>query len=288
MGSQRLSLAAITTISLACLFACDKPSAFTEDKSVRGISADQSIVDQTRGPDSVGSKPDSDSMIQTSGNGQVVNTLTIEQVQDLCANGVQQTSTQEIFFPDPKVNCLWGQNGNLEKRNLFIQARREDTVSLANLRDKVVCDVNFIFPEQYMHFDDEIFMTFDGIVLLASNKRYVTDTFMERVGKFYRYNWSKLVGASWSSQSSGLDKYCVGEANALGSCGVPASDTVGKMTLNIDSSVVQDLFLQAKKLDRYDFAWITTGDNDDSTASEMNDCRHSDYKFLVEFKTVSQ
>ena len=204
--------------------------------------------------------------------------VTPEDIESLCtAKATQmQSVTRSVSFPDPGKVCDWGMDGNNTPKDGEIRARREQVVELAIPDKAIVCDMQFRFTEQKMRYDDEIFLTFNNIVLAASMD--YTPRF-DKDGDYPVYDWTKVKGAKYDHGA--FPTFCLGAKDGLGSCFIPPTETTGTMSLSFDGKLIRDLVSRAIKANSYELKWTTLGDNDGS------DCRHQDFGFHVDISYVT-
>ena len=202
-----------------------------------------------------------------------------EDVRELCEEGEPETLTLTVEFPALRGGCPWGEDGNLDPDQGVVTARIEQVSSLELPEDAVVCDVVFDFEGLNggsgtpMFYDDNFLFTFNDVVLAASYGPMV-DEFTEEQGLYRRYEWSALRGYGFEFDDR-VPSYCLGEDEDLASCSVPPPETDGALVLSFEPEIVQELAFRAVEEDRYDFTFITIGDNDDT------DCAHERFLFEV-------
>jgi hypothetical protein len=201
---------------------------------------------------------------------------TPEEVAAKCGSSPMQTKVQSIAFADPGMSCVWSQGGNGAKKDGEIRGRIEQSVALALPEGAVICDLGFTFAETQMRYDDEIFLTFNDLVL-AGSMDYTAR--FDQSGDFFKYDWTKLINAPYSHDL--YADYCLGAQDGTGHCMIPPTETTGTMQLEFASSLVHKLSVKAIQSKRFDLGWVTVGDNDDRV-----DCRHSDFGFDVTIKYV--
>jgi hypothetical protein len=205
---------------------------------------------------------------------------------------------QVITFAQPEDTCAWGTdavpiNGNLGKKDQRVSARYQQDVLLKIPDNALLCSVNLDFiPEgaggQQMYYDDEIFMTFNDVILAASQSY---DTAFTKKDGFMVYDWEKLVGKKYGHNL--FEPYCAGADSGQGECFIPETETNGVMKVNFSDAVVQGIAVStgikvadsAKPLDlnktSFKFSFVTIGDNDAPA-----DCKHSKFEFQVAAKYV--
>jgi hypothetical protein len=206
-----------------------------------------------------------------------------EDVATLCAESEPQTATLTVDFPATAPGCPWGEGDNLETEDAHVTARVEQVLSLDLPPGVVVCDLAFDFQGisggtgTPMVYDDHFWFTFDDVVLAASNGPLIS-AFSEESG-LPIYDWSAVAGSPFDFETA---TWCLGEDEGRASCDIPPPETNGIMSLSFEESLVSELSFRAVQQDRFDFAFITMGDND-----RDRDCSHEDFSFTVEVPYVA-
>ena len=209
-----------------------------------------------------------------------------DDVADACEEGEPETLTLTVSFPAPAPGCDWGEPGNLEPEQAVVTARREEVQSLELPEDAVICDVVFDFEGisggtgTPMEYDDHFLFTFNDVVL-AANYGPMVEEFSVDDGLFYTYDWGALRGYPFEFDDS-IPSFCIGEDAGLSTCTIPPPETDGTLALQFEPDIVNELSFRAVSEGRYDFAFITLGDNDDT------DCSHADFEFTVEVPYVQR
>jgi hypothetical protein len=205
-------------------------------------------------------------------------------IADLCAEETPEYITQVVSFPAPSGGCDWGVDGNLEAENGYFQARLEQTDSLELPEDAVICDVVFDFEGinggqgTPMVYDDNFLFTFNDIVLAGSYAPIVD--MLPHDELYATYDWSVIAGTELVFDDS-IPTYCLGEDAGLAECQIPPPETDGIMSMSFDATIANQLAFVAMTQERYDFTFITMGDNDDS------DCSHETFEFEVEIPYIT-
>ncbi len=205
-----------------------------------------------------------------------------EDVATLCAESEPETVTLTVAFPATSAGCPWGEGDNLDLEDAHVTARVEQVVSLDLPPGVVVCDLGFDFQGisggtgTPMVYDDHFWFTFDDVVLAASNGPLVSAFPVE--GGLPVYDWSAVAGARFDFET---ETHCLGEAEGRATCEIPPPETNGIMSLAFDASLVSALSYRAVQEGRFDFAFITMGDNDPG-----DDCTHEDFAFTVDVPYV--
>jgi hypothetical protein len=206
---------------------------------------------------------------------------TVEEIQEICLSAELVTKDLMVSFPAVEPGCGWGQNNNLNAQQGVVTGRSEQLGQLDMPAAGVICDLAFQFESldpsfsQTIIYDDNFLLTFNDVVLAASYGPMV-DLF-EEVDGMRRYDWTRLRGYRFGFGQ--VKSYCAGEEEGLGECTIPPPETQGKMSLNFGGPLIDKLSLLAIQEGRYDFSFITTGDNDPAT-----DCSHA--AFALQMKVT--
>jgi hypothetical protein len=192
-------------------------------------------------------------------------------VAEICEH---QENVKEVYkqikFAPPTTSCDWGKNGNLSKLDSFVRARREQIQKLDLTGNNVVCSVEFSLPQQNIEFDDEIFLLFNNYVLAASrNYTYA----LPKTTQLFYYDWDAIANQPYQATEV-QDYYCLGEAEGLGTCVMPYTQTSGALQLKFDDSILQSISARSSLSD-HSFGLVTIGDNNAS------DCIHTGLTFDV-------
>ena len=204
---------------------------------------------------------------------------TAEDIADLCAESDPIEVTLTVTFPATEPGCDWGVDGNLEMENGVITARVEQVESIPLPDEVVVCDMVFNFDGVSggegtpMYYDDKFLFAFNDIVLSASYAPMIDE--LEHDDILATYDWAALRGYPIEFDDS-IPTYCVGEATGQADCTIPPPETNGVMALAFDPSIDNRLALIAIQEQRFDFNFITMGDNDPD-----RDCYHDEFAFTV-------
>jgi hypothetical protein len=232
--------------------------------------------------------------------------VTLLNCQDATLNGAIQTFTTQVYFPSA-IECEFNEQGNNAselnslgngpRENQKIRARIEqsDIIVLPTLGK--ICDVDFSFPTQNMEYDDEIFLTLNNFVLMASTN-YATNSGSNHYTNGLAVDSRGLQTYKWSGENSLYNlyyapevtpRYCHGldstSINYQEKCLLPATQTLGTIKLDIpkekivELAVVSDLMGQSSnQATALNFGFISTGDNDNG------DCEHSAFNFQIDVK----
>ncbi|MED5374497.1 MAG: hypothetical protein VX899_26005 [Myxococcota bacterium] len=203
--------------------------------------------------------------------------LEINSAEDLinaCEELKQEDETVNMTFLGHSDGCAWGEDGNGDRTQGVISARREDYQSMELPEGGVACDLQFDFYglnpdlEQEITYDDHFMLTFNDVILASSSIEMMEDLEQSEEG-WYVYDWEQIRGTTLEMQA---ETYCLGSDS---DCEVPATETPGPIRLSFSGELVQQLGYLGVEQGRYDFGFITFGDNDDS------DCYHEAFTFKV-------
>ena len=190
-----------------------------------------------------------------------------------------QVAEIPVDLPATDRVCRWELNGNLAKRNSYLQARESQYVDI-NLPDHAeICDLSFEFQEQDFRHDDVFFFGLDGVVL-ASNGRFALS---QLDSGHLAFLWDEVKGERFPSNfNSRRDQdYCLGRDSGKGDCSWPITEKKGKINLFFDSEVIQSVS-RTCKTKKHRFSMVVGGDNDAS------DCQHTGVNFSIKVKYVAR
>lgn len=198
--------------------------------------------------------------------------------QDLCLSPAVLEKSEVLHFPEipSGTTCAFASADNLSRKDAFIRAylKQEQTITLPE--GALLCGFSLDPTDKAMHYDDEMIFTVEDKILIAT-KDYTE--YFTKDGMFYTFSWEALRNKVYN-QFDQRSLYCVGGDQGLSECQLPLTDTSGPISLSFSAELSSRLaqVLQSKNTLR--FAWITTGDNDDS------DCRHTDLTLPIRIRYV--
>lgn len=207
----------------------------------------------------------------------------VEDVAAICEESTPEVLTLTVTFPEPEGGCAWGEDGNGEALDAHIQARVEQTDGLELPEDAVICGATFDFEGVNggegtpMVYDDVFLFAFNDVVLASSHAALLQA--LPTDGIYATYDWDAIVGQplEFGEQPT----YCLGEDDGLAECDIPPPETRDLMSISFDQQIVDELALLAVEQGRYDFLFVTMGDNDGT------DCSHAVFSFEVEVPYVA-
>ncbi len=207
-----------------------------------------------------------------------------EDIEQICSEGNPINVTLQVEFPALDPDCPFGEGDNLPETQGVISARVEQLVELELPEGVVVCDLSFDFlglsggVGTPMEYDDNFWFTFDDVVLAGSYGPMVEQ--LETDGSLPIYDWDRIVGTEFAFGAE-VPTFCLGEGEGLATCEIPPPETNGIMSLSFDPDLVRALSLRAVESGRFDFSFITMGDNDPDL-----DCSHEYFAFTVDIPYV--
>lgn len=198
---------------------------------------------------------------------------------ELCSSAAVQTRTVSLVFEERRSSCPWSMGDNLSARDSSVRSRIEDVRSLGLESGSTLCGLSISSKVQDIQFDDEMILTFNDRILMASYD--YTYLFNQSDGHF-QYSWSQLTGAFNPGPSTPWKPYCLGGITdgTESSCKVPKTQTVGSFELKVPLEDSFKLSAVAKEQGKAQIGLIVTGDNDDG------DCSHSEISLEVEMRYV--
>ena len=203
-----------------------------------------------------------------------------DDIADICSESEPIAVKLSVEFPATSPDCPWDTADNLSESQGYITARIEQTAELALPEGVVVCGMNYDFllsggEGTPMVYDDNFYFTFDDVVLATSYGPAVSDGWLEEEGDLPLYDWDSIAGREF--QHSDVPSWCLGQDDGSSECDIPPTETEGILSLAFGTNIVEELSLRAVQEERFEFGFVTTGDNDPDV-----DCAHADFEFQVE------
>lgn len=193
-----------------------------------------------------------------------------DQAYELCAQLERKQVVKTLNYPE-RQDCSWGQGGNLERLNEFMQARESQSRSVSLPKDAVLCSFNIQSKTNQIHYDDFLYFTMDEYVLVGSNGHFVE--MLEKSNDLHVWNWDSIKGKPWTQTQA----YCVEGST---SCVVPPHDVPGALQVTMPELVTSKLAIKLLEQEQIDFSLIATGDNDNG------DCFHTEVNLEVDMEYV--
>ncbi|MEO0322649.1 MAG: hypothetical protein AAF447_06815 [Myxococcota bacterium] len=191
-------------------------------------------------------------------------------VAQLCAEAEPVAFSETLVLPDLPAACPWDSDDNLSPAQNEVTARAGFRDISAFPSGAVPCSLDFDFePEgmaQAIDYDDGFFLLFGDVVLASSHAALVERLPME--GPFRIFDWSAIAGEELGF--FGVEPYCLGEAEGLGTCAIASAEEPGPISVDLDASLRDQLAFRAFEEDELAITLVAVGDND---AGE--DCRAS-------------
>ena len=179
---------------------------------------------------------------------------------NLCSSGVKKTRSIVVNFPsNTGATCPFGKGDNLGEANAMITARIEKDFPLDIPKSHKVCSMKADASNQPMRYDDHLFLTLNGIVLLASTAE--ADKFSTGTNGFKQYDWTKIKG----QDSSDPPSYC---GPGL-TCKLPRTQVEGDFSFSISDAASPKIFAPLLGSD-LKFSLVLTGDNDPASDCQLN------------------
>ena len=222
-----------------------------------------------------------DAIATSSGNGDIQESVIIDQLEDAgivdiatleaaCETATElKTLNSKLIFPE-RQDCSFGQNGNLERRDAFVQAQETQNQSIALEGKSIICDMSIRSePNAQIHYDDFIFLTIANQVIFGSNSQ-VTN-YLDRKENVYQWDFEKIKGQAINNFEAPY--YCLA---GVRNCVLPPHDQAGPISIRLATKDVAPIAFEVVGKSKIDANLISTGDNDDE------DCFHSELDLDVE------
>lgn len=208
-----------------------------------------------------------------------------EVVKASCTNRPIQRITVPVTFERTRETCPFGDtaNGNLPRRNSYLQARIEQKVNFSLPEKTIICDMDFHFEPQRFTYDDQFIATFDDVILGAS---VTIPDFVPLEDEVYIYDWEAFKGKYWDHGTSttfchGADRFDE-SGQPMASCSWPVTEATAQIKVDMHSTLIQEIM--AKNLGRaeHEFKFVSIGDDDNG------DCEQSGITFEVTIDYVQE
>ncbi len=196
-------------------------------------------------------------------------------VEAACADpGSLTTISQVVQFEAEHRTCDWGHDGNLERAQGRVSARRERSVALDLPEGAVPCDVS-IAPSWWdghwgAPYDDQFLLLFTGAVVAASNPDLVARLPAEDGLPLYR--WEALAGAEIDTAAHAA--WCLGDDT---DCVIPGASEGGPFTVDLSETARAQLLAHVARVGDASLSLVVAGDDDDRT-----DCAFEALEVTVE------
>ena len=209
---------------------------------------------------------------------------TADDIRTACEDYEPEDVDLSVTFEELDDGCPFGEDDNLPAENGVFTARIEQYAALELPEGGVICDLEFDFTgldpsfEQEMEYDDNFLMTFNDVVLATSYAPLI-DEFEEEDGLPF-YDWSRMEGEDLEFDDD-IPTWCLGEETGDSECTIPPPETDSTMAVSFGGELVDKLALVAVDANKFEFGFVSMGDNDDT------DCSHSDFTFTVNAPVVT-
>ena len=188
---------------------------------------------------------------------------------DPCEGNQIYTKMVPVQFAKTTYTCEFGYNGNLERRDRYIQARRTQEAKFTLPEKSKICGLSIDVPNQPFRYDDHFALTLNGVALV-SNADYILANGPNNLKIF---DFLQVRGKAW-----GTDKvYCLGYDSGS-KCVVPKTDTNGHFDIDFSPQSIGQLRQLFAADTQHTVGMSVVGDNDNS------DCQHSGLNFYLEVK----
>lgn len=200
-------------------------------------------------------------------------------VATLCADPEAMTTAFEetLVIPANPAGCPWGIDDNLEESQNDVTARVARRGVSVFPSGAVPCSLTLDFApegmEQAIDYDDGFFLLFGDVILASSHAALVER--MPTEGRFRVFDWSAIAGEQLGF--FGVEPYCLGEAEGLGTCAIADPDDAGPITVDLDAELLSELAFRAFEDDELSLTMVAIGDNDAD-----QDCRFSRFAIGVD------
>ena len=194
-------------------------------------------------------------------------TENIEKLKLACNSGTKKTLKQSVHFPENQ-KCNWGINGNLGRRDLYVQAIEGQKATIELPINAQLCDLGIGSAATTIQYDDFMILTLNNQVLLSSNKDLLIGL-DESQDQAYVWDFSKPRGKTINFDAA---SYCLGNSSL---CNIPITDVQGSFQFSIDPTVLGKLASNSVNKKNLEFALYATGDDND------RDCWHT--AFTLDF-----
>lgn len=187
----------------------------------------------------------------------------------LACEGAEDDLVEEVVSIKFKENnvCNWSENGNLDRRNQFVQARYKNSQKIEIPEGSVLCGIAVESKENVaMRYDDFLFFNIEERIMFSSNGLLTTPLTQGLTERTDYINWDFEKVKGLRIQNFNAPAYCLGGA---GFCTIPATDTEGIISLSVPNKLLAPLAFELFGKPEIDLDLVATGDNDEE------DCMHS-------------
>jgi hypothetical protein len=178
----------------------------------------------------------------------------------ICGEKTLKMRTVVINIPSNSgAKCPFGQGDNLPTIGGQITARIERDFPLDIPKTHKVCSMKADAANQLMRYDDHLFLTLNGTVLLASTTE--ANKFTNGAGGLKRFEWDKIKGGNSSDSPS----YCGPGI----SCSLPRTEVQGQFQFAISDDASAKIFAPLIGSD-LKFGLVLTGDDNPESDCQLN------------------
>lgn len=189
---------------------------------------------------------------------------------DPCDSDELLTTQQVLTFQSPLDTlgaCPWGQGDNLGQSGGVMAARHEVSLPLEPPEGAVICSTTFEVPETSMYYDDQLYVLFNDVVILAPGD---WSAMLPTEDNLLIYDWLLIRGTN-----GGGGVYCPGVGSV---CQLPDTQQDGSIDLDLDVPTQQAVLERAASQGHYTVTVAATGDDNPG-----QDCDHSTFDLVVTY-----
>lgn len=202
---------------------------------------------------------------------------TTEDIRYACEEYTPEDVELSVTFEALDQGCPFGEGENMPAEDAIFTARIEQVEALEIPEGGVICDLAFDFggvsggQGQDMEYDDNFLLALNDAVLATSYAPLIEGLATD--DDLSIYDWGGVVGLPLYFND--IPTWCLGEATGESECTIPPPETSGTLALSFGGDLVDQLALRAIEEARFDFSFVSFGDNDGT------DCSHETFTFTV-------
>lgn len=199
-------------------------------------------------------------------------------VLEKCTNLPKKSYTYDLTIEDT-FSCNWGQDGNLNKKNGYVTARKSRSASIELPENAVLCKINEIKSTEDVFYDDWMVLHWNHRLIMSSIYNLVTH--LEKEDEYYIYDWDKIKG-----KNPGVYEgfFCFLD----NSCSIPRHAQVSSLNARFTEQSTRNLAVSLLMDDshtKHELTSITYGD-DDSKDCQMRKKSGGDINLKVDLEYV--
>lgn len=172
-----------------------------------------------------------------------------------------------------RENCSWNQNGNLDRKQGFIQAFEKADQLVSMPANSVVCELDLnSAPTAQLHYDDFLFFSVENHVIFGTNNEAAQK--LAKKDEIFQWDFEKVKGQAINNFEAAA--YCLAAGQR---CQLPPHDQRGPVSIDLTAEETAPIAFQiADGRTELKFTLAATGDNDD------RDCYHTELDLNVNIK----